>query len=71
MPSLSRRPECGACWSSACRPKFVRKYVDLTEVLDGAFRQYIEDVKSKDFPQPEHCYKMSKEEFEKLGIDVD
>jgi 3-methyl-2-oxobutanoate hydroxymethyltransferase len=56
---------------AAFRPKFVRQYVDLTEILDGAFRQYIEDVKSKDFPQPEHCYEMSKEELEKLGLDVD
>lgn len=55
---------------AAFRPKFVRQYVDLTEILDGAFRQYIEDVKSKDFPQPEHCYEMSKEELEKLGLDV-
>jgi 3-methyl-2-oxobutanoate hydroxymethyltransferase len=56
---------------AAFHPKFVRKYVDLTEILDGAFRQYIEDVKSRDFPQPEHCYEMSKEELEKLGIDVE
>jgi len=58
-------------YCAAFHPKFVRKYVDLTEILDGAFRQYIEDVKSKDFPQPEHCYEMSKEELEKLGIDVE
>jgi 3-methyl-2-oxobutanoate hydroxymethyltransferase len=56
---------------AAFRPKFVRQYVDLTEILDGAFRQYIADVKSKDFPRPEHCYEMNKEELEKLGIDVD
>jgi 3-methyl-2-oxobutanoate hydroxymethyltransferase len=55
---------------AAFRPKFVRKYVDLTEVLGGAFKQYIADVKSKDFPRPEHCYEMSKEELEKLGMDV-
>ncbi len=55
---------------AAFRPKFVRKYCDLTEILDKAFRQYIEDVKSRDFPQPEHCYTMSKEELEKLGIDA-
>ena len=55
---------------AAFRPKFVRKYCDLTEILDKAFRQYIEDVKTKDFPQPEHFYQMSKEELEKLGLDV-
>jgi 3-methyl-2-oxobutanoate hydroxymethyltransferase len=56
---------------AAFRPKFVRKYCDLTEILDKAFRQYITDVKTRDFPQPEHFYKMSKEELEKLGIDVE
>jgi 3-methyl-2-oxobutanoate hydroxymethyltransferase len=56
---------------AAFRPKFVRQYCDLTEILDKAFRQYIEDVKSRDFPQPEHCYKMSKEELEKLGVDAE
>jgi 3-methyl-2-oxobutanoate hydroxymethyltransferase len=55
---------------AAFHPKFVRKYCDLTEILGGAFKQYIEDVKSRDFPQPEHCYTMSKEELEKLGIDA-
>ncbi len=56
---------------AAFRPKFVRKYCDLTEILSGAFKQYIEDVKTKDFPRPEHCYTMSKEELEKLGVVVD
>jgi len=55
---------------AAFRPKFVRQYCNLTEVLDKAFRQYIHDVKTRDFPQPEHCYKMSKEELEKLGMDT-
>jgi 3-methyl-2-oxobutanoate hydroxymethyltransferase len=55
---------------AAFRPKFVRQYCNLTEVLDKAFRQYIEDVKTRDFPRPEHCYKMSKEELEKLGVDA-
>jgi len=53
---------------AAFRPKFVRKYCDLTGILDKAFRQYIHDVKTRDFPQPEHCYEMSKEELEKLGM---
>jgi ketopantoate hydroxymethyltransferase len=56
---------------AAFHPKFAPKYVDLTEILGGAFKQYIDDVKSKDFPRPEHCYEMNKGELEKLGIDVD
>jgi len=56
---------------AAFRPKFVRKYCDLTEILGKAFKQYIADVKSRDFPQPEHCYEMTKEEMQKLGIVVE
>jgi 3-methyl-2-oxobutanoate hydroxymethyltransferase len=56
---------------AAFRPKFVRQYCDLTSILDEAFRKYIHDVKTRDFPQPEHCYKMSKEELEKLGVDAE
>ena len=55
---------------AAFHPKFVRQYCNLTEILDDAFRKYIHDVKTRDFPQPEHCYKMSKEELEKLGMDT-
>jgi len=55
---------------AAFRPKFVRQYCDLTSILDDAFKQYIRDVKSRDFPQPEHCYTMSEEELEKLGLDT-
>jgi len=56
---------------AAFRPKFVRRYCDLTEVLGNAFRQYVTDVKTRDFPQPEHCYEMTKEEMQKLGIVVE
>ena len=56
---------------AAFRPKFVRQYCNLTEILDDAFRKYIHDVKTRDFPQPEHCYKMSKDELEKLGVDAE
>ena len=45
--------------------------LDLTEILDGAFKSYIKDVKSMHFPQPEHTYKMNAEELEKLGMDVE
>lgn len=37
-------------------PKFLRRYADLAEVIDGAVGSYIGDVKSGDFPNAEECY---------------
>ena len=38
-------------------PKFVKKYVDLDEILSRAFGAYIEDVKNGCFPDDEHSFK--------------
>jgi 3-methyl-2-oxobutanoate hydroxymethyltransferase len=38
------------------RPRFVRRYAELAEVLRGAFRKYIDDVKSKRFPTERESY---------------
>ena len=37
-------------------PRFVRTYAKLTEVMRGAFRGYISDVKGKKFPSKEESY---------------
>jgi 3-methyl-2-oxobutanoate hydroxymethyltransferase len=47
-------------------PRFVRKYADLSEILDNAFTKYIEDVKSGNFPDDKQTYHMDKKEFEIL-----
>ena len=47
-------------------PKFVKQYANVSPILLGAFAQYREDVKSGDFPQPEHVYSMVEGEAEKL-----
>ncbi|MFW6104540.1 MAG: 3-methyl-2-oxobutanoate hydroxymethyltransferase [Candidatus Bipolaricaulota bacterium] len=47
-------------------PKFVKKYANLGEEMVDAFNQYIEEVKSGDFPGEEHCYKIPDEEFKKI-----
>lgn len=52
------------------RPKFVKQYCNLTEILLDAFKSYVKDVKSGEFPKPEHFYKISKEELEKIGVIV-
>ena len=37
-------------------PRFLRKYANLHEIITGAVKQYIQDVKSKDFPNQEESY---------------
>jgi 3-methyl-2-oxobutanoate hydroxymethyltransferase len=38
------------------KPRFVRRYAELAETMRGAFSQYIDDVKSKKFPNTEESY---------------
>ena len=37
-------------------PRFLRRYLDLFSEMDGAFQNYIKDVKSGDFPNDEEQY---------------
>jgi 3-methyl-2-oxobutanoate hydroxymethyltransferase len=39
------------------RPKFVKKYADLREVILKAAGEYKREVKEKIFPSEEHSYK--------------
>jgi 3-methyl-2-oxobutanoate hydroxymethyltransferase len=47
-------------------PKFVKRYVNLSEQILGAFKSFVEDVREGRFPQPEHLYNIPEEELEKL-----
>jgi 3-methyl-2-oxobutanoate hydroxymethyltransferase len=37
-------------------PRFLRRYLNLYESMGNAFKQYIDDVKSKDFPSDKEQY---------------
>ena len=37
-------------------PRFLRRYANLKEVMDGAIRQYVQDVKGGKFPSEEESY---------------
>jgi len=37
-------------------PRFVRKYADLNTVIEGAVRQYVEDVRQVNFPSSDESY---------------
>ena len=38
------------------KPRFLRAYADLNQIMTQAFQQYISDVKSKDFPNSSESY---------------
>lgn len=52
----------------AFSPKFVKKYANVAEVITNAFKEYVDDVKTEQFPEDKHVYhiKDSIEDFEKL-----
>src|SRR5664280_1108845 len=37
-------------------PKFVRRYGDLAPMIEAAIEGYARDVRSREFPGPEHVY---------------
>lgn len=37
-------------------PRFLRRYLNLNEMIGGAISQYVSDVKSKDFPNKDEQY---------------
>lgn len=38
------------------RPRFVRRYLEMADLMDGAVKQYITDVKSMSFPNNKEMY---------------
>jgi len=53
-------------------PSFVKKYADLYSEMEKAFRQYIADVKERQFPAAEHGFSMDPQALRTLvqGIDL-
>ena len=47
-------------------PKFVKKYADLHSITVGAVKSYINEVKDRSFPAPEHTFKIEDSILEKL-----
>ena len=38
------------------KPRFLRRYLNLTDEIQNAVKQYVDDVKSKNFPNKEEQY---------------
>jgi len=50
----------------AFTPKFVKKYENIADRTIKAFTEYANDVRNREFPKPEHTYKMVEGELSKL-----
>ncbi len=50
----------------AFTPRFVKKYANLGELIEKAFREFGEEVKTGKFPEEKHCYRMIEGESDKL-----
>ena len=48
------------------KPKFVKQYAQIVSVMNDAFRQYIDEVKSGAFPSEEHTFKIDDDIIENL-----
>jgi 3-methyl-2-oxobutanoate hydroxymethyltransferase len=48
------------------KPKFVKCFANMGEVMSAAFKQYIEETKAGTFPGEEHTFKIADEIIEKL-----
>ncbi len=53
------------------KPKFTKRYSNLTEVAVTGLKKFIKEVKINKFPDNEHSYKVSEDELEKFKLLVD
>jgi len=53
-------------FSDGYLPKFVRKYVDIHQLISQAVKEYIDDVKQGRFPDSDHSYHFQTEKIEEL-----
>ncbi|MGF1609827.1 MAG: 3-methyl-2-oxobutanoate hydroxymethyltransferase [Kiloniellales bacterium] len=53
------------------KPKFTKRFANLTEVAVGGIRQYVKEVKEGSFPDDEHSYGVSDEVYERFASLVE
>lgn len=53
------------------KPKFTKRYANLTEVAVTGISRYVKEVKSGVFPDEEHTYSVSDEEYERFATMVE
>ena len=52
------------------KPKFAKRYLNLSEEIRNAVNLYVSDVKEKRFPENDHIFFMEKDELEKLEKEI-
>ena len=52
------------------KPKFAKRYANLSEVATKAFSDYVKEVHTGEFPDVDHSYKMKEEEIKKLKQEL-
>jgi 3-methyl-2-oxobutanoate hydroxymethyltransferase len=52
------------------KPRFVKTYTNLSEVILNAIQNYIIDIKTGKFPEEKHSYKMENKEYERLVKNI-
>ena len=52
------------------KPKFTKRYANLSEVATKAFSDYVNEVRIGKFPDVDHNYKMKEEEIKKLNNEL-
>jgi 3-methyl-2-oxobutanoate hydroxymethyltransferase len=53
------------------KPKFTKRYTNLTEVAVGGIAQYVDEVKGGSFPDDDHTYGVDDSEFDKFATMVE
>ena len=53
------------------KPKFTKRYTNLTEVAVGGISQYVQEVKAGTFPDDEHSYGVEEKEFDTFAALVE
>jgi 3-methyl-2-oxobutanoate hydroxymethyltransferase len=52
-------------------PKFVKRYANLKETIAAAFTRYRQEVKSGEFPGPEHAFRLDDGEIRRWQEQLD
>ena len=52
------------------KPKFAKRYANLSEAATKAFSEYVHEVQAGEFPDADHSYKMKDEEIEKFKKEL-
>ena len=48
------------------KPKFAKRFGNVADVAENAFKEFVSEVKTNTFPDTEHSYSMSPSEISKL-----